>query len=126
MNGAEAFTTQYDWATGGLVAVLGFGTVFVVLMIIMFVLIIMEKIFAKSKAPKKEESVVKPITEAVVNEKVEDEVDDFEIISVLTAAIAASLNTSTYNLRIKSYKRLGDASSLWGDASKKENVYNRL
>ena len=35
-----------------------------------------------------------------------DETDEDELIAVLTAAVAASLKTSTYNLRIRSYKRV--------------------
>ena len=56
---------------------------------------------------------------------VEDE-DEDELIAVLTAAIAASLNQSTYNLKIKSFRRIGQASPVWNTVSRKEQIENKL
>jgi len=52
--------------------------------------------------------------------------DGGELIAVITAAVASSLNTSTYNLNIKSIKRTGSTASEWNAASRKENIYGRM
>lgn len=80
------------------VTVLGILIVFSVLVILMLVLNLM-KLFAPKEAAKKEEKA----TEQTVALK---DADEEELIAVLTAAVAASMKTSTYNLKIKSYKRL--------------------
>lgn len=81
------------------VTVLGVAIVFSVLLIIMIVLYLM-RFIAPSENTKKEE-VKKEVTSPG-----NDSTDENEIVAVLTAAVAASMKTSTYNLRIKSYKRL--------------------
>ena len=53
-------------------------------------------------------------------------VDDEEIIAVLTAAVAALLNTSTYNLNIKSYRKMMNQSPVWNAVSRRENIENKL
>ena len=48
------------------------------------------------------------------------------LIIVLTAAVAASLNTSTYNLRIKSYRRTDNKMPAWNKAGVTETINNRF
>ncbi|MBE7037564.1 MAG: hypothetical protein E7404_01520 [Ruminococcaceae bacterium] len=120
-----------NWGNAILVAVLGLATVFAVLIIIMVAIMIMAKIFApaKKETPKKEEILNKPVknTVSVPKKDIIVEVrEDTELIAVFAAAIAASLNTSTYNLKIKSYRRLGEAKSSWQNISRKENIYTKL
>lgn len=81
------------------VTVLGIAIVFSVLLIIMIVLYLM-RFIAPSENTKKEEVIKEVISPA------NDSTDECELVAVLTAAVAASMKTSTYNLRIKSYKRL--------------------
>ena len=87
------------------VTVLGILIVFAALVLLMFVLNAM-KLFAP--AEKTCETPVKnePLKEVKKQEIKIDETDEDELIAVLTAAVAASLKTSTYNLRIRSYKRV--------------------
>ncbi len=105
--------------TGGQTAVIGMGIVFAVLMILMLVLYLFGIIF--HKAPKAE-----PVKEIIPEPIEEPEEDEEELIAVLTAAVAASLNTSTYNLRIKSYRRTGEIRSSWNRAGLNETITNRL
>ena len=44
--------------------------------------------------------------------------DDQQIIAVISAAIASSMNTSTYNLNIRSFRRLPN----WGNAARQESI----
>lgn len=114
-----------NWGNALLVVVLGLGIVFTVLAIIMFVLIIMEKLLApKSKKDSitvettEKEPVIQPQQQTLETQK-----DDGEIIAAITAAICASFNTSPHSIRIKSYRRLGESASAWNRASRSENIY---
>lgn len=85
------------------VTVLGVLIVFVVLIVLMLVLQLM-KMFSAEDTPANTPNTEKEVkvNEAIVNADPCEE----ELIAVFAAAIAASLKTSTYNLKIKSYKRL--------------------
>ena len=112
-------------SSGLVVFVIGIGTVFAVLMILWGVLELMRVIFApKDAKPAKTETVVpQPEPAPAVSEAVtEESVDDDELIAVLTAAVAASLNTSTYRLNIKSYRQIPSSAPVWNSVSRRENL----
>ena len=67
-----------------------------------------------------------PAQAAPVEEETADDTDEEELIAVLTAAVAASLNTSTYNLRIKSYRRTDNKMPAWNKAGVTETINNRF
>lgn len=104
---------------GAVVAVIGICTVFTVLAILWGVLELMRVIFtAKSKKtakPAPAAATVAPVAPSAPAE------DDSELIAVLTAAIAASLNQSTYNLKIKSYRRV-DSAPVWNRTARRDNL----
>ncbi len=102
------------------IAGIGFLIVFFVLAIIWGVLELM-KFIAQVGTKKNNKADVTENTVMPVN-NTDDDVDEEELVAVLTAAIAASLNTSTYNLKIKSFRRIGNASPAWNDMSRKENT----
>ena len=108
--------------SGGVVAIIGIGTVFAVLAILWGVLELMRIIFApKTKKPAKvPETVSAPV--AAPEAPAQTEIDDSELISILTAAIAASLNTSTYKLNIKSYRQIDSGTPVWNSVSRRENL----
>ena len=101
------------------IAVIGYVMVFVVLAILWGVIELM-RVFLTPKKPKVVEEVktIQPEN----NDVVEDEVDEGELVAVLTAAIAASLNTSTYNLKIKSFKRIDTKNNAWSNASRNDAI----
>ena len=103
------------------IAIIGYCMVFVVLAILWGVIELM-RIFLTSN---KSDAKVKEIkTEAPVQAAVEEEVDETELIAVLTAAVAASMNTSTYNLKIKSFKRVDTNNNVWSSASRNDAINN--
>ena len=104
---------------GGMVTGAGLGIVFGVLVILMVVLMLFKVIFYKDSSKKKE------IKQETINEVRQNTSND-ELIAVLTAAIAASLNTSTYNLRIKSYRRIENTKPAWNKAGINETINNRF
>ncbi len=111
-------TIQEALAQGVSTTGVGLAIVFSVLVILMLVMMVMKKVFYK--APK---AVSEPQT--VIAEQKET-MDEGELIAVLTAAVAASLNTSTYNLQIKSYKRAEGSKSAWQKAGISETINSRF
>lgn len=93
--------------------IMGMCVVFFILIIIMFVIKAMA-LFSGTEEKKVEAPSEAPPTQA--------ETDDFELIAVITAAVAASLNTSSACVRVKSYKKIG----AWSNAAKREVMENRF
>ena len=52
--------------------------------------------------------------------------DDTELIAAIIAAIAASLNTPAYNLKIKSLRRVYDTTPAWSRAGRTDMVNSRI
>ena len=51
---------------------------------------------------------------------------DGELIAVLTAAVAAVMNTSVYALNIKSYKRVNNDFPIWYKAGRNDVINSRF
>lgn len=109
---------------GAVVAVIGLCTVFVVLAILWGVLEMMRVFFtAKKSTPKPAVQIAPAPAPAPVAPIATSAEDDSELIAVLTAAIAASLNqTTTYNLRIKSYRRVDAGTPVWNRTARRDNL----
>ena len=117
---AEYFASVGEKLSQGLpIAIIGYVMVFVVLAILWGVIEIMHAIVAPKKAKTEKNVEVKPAETPV---EVVEEVDEGELVAVLTAAIAASLNTSTYNLRIKSFTRIDTKNNAWSNASRNDAI----
>ena len=117
----QGVTLSKALSVGGLTTFLGLAIVFSVLLILMAVLCLFKVIFYKDPAKtKKVEIAPSPVKEEVVEE------DDDELIAILTAAVAASLNTSTYNLNIKSYRRIKDERPSWNKEGLREVINSRF
>ncbi|MCD7776477.1 MAG: OadG family protein [Firmicutes bacterium] len=122
-DGMQELTTLSEKASTALqVFLLGFGTVFVVLIILFIVITLMGKIFYhgdKGKSTKESAApapAVPVVTEEVTAVPEEAEVtDDGELIAVITAAIAAFMAESgegeglSSGFRVVSFKRASTA-----------------
>lgn len=117
------------------VTVTGLVVVFSVLIILMLVLILMKVVFYKEpKEDKgsealKDKSAPSAAVSAPQTAKPSEsgaQIDDKELIAVITAAVAASLNTSTYNLKVKSFRRISDNSPLWNKAGRTDVINSRF
>lgn len=85
------------------VTVFGMIIVFAVLIILMLILNLM-KLFAPTENAKQQEAEKMPEAKAA-SPKVISENED-ELVAVLAAAVAASMNTAVSSFKIRSYKRL--------------------
>jgi sodium pump decarboxylase gamma subunit len=93
----------------GLIALIsGMSIVFIVLILIAFII----WLFKFIDQPKKKEVVVPESIPTQVTIE-EDETDDLELVAVISAAIAASLNTTTDKLQVKSFRKIGSTRSKW-------------
>ena len=121
---SEALLTGQNLSLGEALAMGGQTTV-IGLAILMIVLSLFKVIFYKK--PKTQAApAAAPAQAAPVEKETADDTDEEELIAVLTAAVAASLNTSTYNLRIKSYRRTDNKMPAWNKAGVTETINNRF
>ena len=109
------------------IAIIGYVMVFVVLAILWGVIELMHVILTPKTSKNKKKEEVKITQNSLVEKKTEtvvetEQVDEGELVAVLTAAVAASLNTSTYNLRIKSFKRIDTKNNAWSNASRNDAI----
>jgi sodium pump decarboxylase gamma subunit len=115
-EGFQSFTVNVDYTTGekmtkaALNTLLGMGTVFVILVLIMLIISmfswipkIQAKLSNKNKAGVKERAVDNTIAQIIENEELSD---DTELVAVIAAAIAASEGAaSTDGFVVRSIKR---------------------
>lgn len=122
---------------GASVTVMGLAIVFLGLISLIIITVVYPKITRalisrssarKEKAkiddskPKKPVAVQKTAAPAAVAKPAEDDA----LIAVITAAIAASLGTSSNGVVIKSIERTGQNVPSWGARGRIEQVYNRF
>lgn len=101
------YTFSEKMAKAGLNTLLGMGTVFTVLILICLIISLFGFIPAIEKAFKKEKTETKAPVEKVISQiaKKEELSDDLELVAVISAAIAASENTSTDSFVVRSIRR---------------------
>ena len=104
---------------GGVVAVIGICTVFVVLAILWAALELMRVFLAKDSAEKK--PVTKPAPAPVVAAPVA-QTEDEELIAVLTAAVAACLGQPASRFKIKNYRKLDGGAPIWNRTARRDNL----
>lgn len=121
----EGFTLSEALSTGLQVTGVGLAIVFGVLVILMIVLMLFKVIFGKG-SDDTEKKTEKIDTAPVQTVAAEDEMSEAELVAVFTAAIAASLRTSTYNLQIKSYRRIDSKKPAWNRAGIQETINSRF
>jgi len=106
----------------------GFAVVFVVLLILIGIIKLYGTIIyniqtkgqKKKKAPVKVSSVPEKVMEPVAAVDAEDEVDDDELIAVISAAVYSMYSSS--QVRIKSIRRSPARSSAWRSAGLSDNL----
>lgn len=114
---------------GLMVTGVGLVIVFSVLVILMIAMMLMKVVFYKPNGTKPTSAPVPtpaPAPKAAVQPAVASDMDESELVAVLTAAIAASLNTSTYNLNVKSFRRVDNAAPAWNKAGLNDVIGSRF
>lgn len=116
-------------AATGQVILLGMLVTVSVLVLLWACIAIMSSVLAKvekSKEDKKSASVDKKVPVKTEVVKIVEEEDDQELLAVITAAIAASLNTSLHNIVVTNIVRTDDITPVWGKAGRSDIMNSRL
>jgi glutaconyl-CoA/methylmalonyl-CoA decarboxylase subunit delta len=139
----DTMTTRQALSFGGSVTLLGVAIVFAALVCLIILTILYPKIakfiigkstaIKDNKAAKKAAKLARKETVNVaanqtktISESKSENIDDNALIAVITAAIAASLGTSSNGITIKSLRRSGANIPSWGLEGRNEQVYNRF
>ncbi|NLH59016.1 MAG: OadG family protein [Clostridiales bacterium] len=117
--------------SGSKVMILGVAAVFLALTIIVLVINILNKAVNKEAATEKKDKDIN-VEDNKLDEKqstvtIDNEVtDDSELIAVITAAVAASLNRSTHNIIVRRVERIRGNRSQWNKAGRYEHLSSKL
>ena len=110
------------------VALVGIGTVFVGLIILIALIKLMEIVMASATGNNKAAAPA-PAAPAPVAEEPVEETDDDELIAVIAAAVAAAMEQSgeenTTGFVVRSIRRINNAPA-WNRAGREEQVYSRM
>lgn len=109
------------------VILLGMGITFTALVLIWALTALMSKIIMAMDSNKKPEiKTVKPVVAEKPVVETPQEEDQSELIAVITAAIAASLNTSMHNIVVSNITRVSDNTPVWGQTGRSEVMASRF
>lgn len=117
--------------SGSKVMVLGIAAVFLALTIIVLVINILKKAVSKESTTEKKDKDIN-VEDNKLDEKqstvtIDNEVtDNSELIAVITAAVAASLNRSTHNIIVRRVERIRGNRSQWNKAGRYEHFSSKL
>ncbi len=115
-------------AATGQVILLGMGITFIALIVIWGLTALMSKAIQgieKGSEVKKVKAAVPNVAKSEPVAKVEV-TDDSELIAVISAAVAASLNTSVNNIIVTNIKRISDTTPSWGQAGRSDLMNSRV
>lgn len=121
MNGNLQTVTAADAL---LITVFSMVVVFVVLLLISYIINLL-KIFSKEKTPS--QPVVKELAVEAKADDLSEELeaeDEYELIAVITAAIAAMTGKQMSEIQIKNIKRTHTMGNSWQEIAKQENLMN--
>lgn len=113
---------------GGVVTLLGILVVFVCLALIILVVVIMSWILKDRPKKKPEPALARKIEqdlEKPLPPVPEVEVENLELVAVLTAAVAAFMETNPSGLVVRSFRRI-PGESAWARASRSAQIYNKF
>lgn len=113
----------------------GMGLVILTLYVLSIILQLSRIVFYPATSVKRAkisgaEALVEVKEESFVNEVIGDEdqsdnlQDNSELIAIITAAVAAYLETSTVNLKVNSIRQIHQKSPIWAVTSRIENTRN--
>lgn len=81
---------------------------------------------SKSAKPKIDKTEDKKPIEKIKETETNTDIDEKELIAVISAAVAASMGISLPQVNIKKIKRISDSSPAWSTAGRQEQIQNKL
>ncbi len=116
------FGETISFGEGLLITALGMGVTFLALIALSFMLDLLRILFYKDPNKNKPVEVKEEAPKVQEVEIVKEDKEDEELIAVITAAIAASINTSTHNIIVKNIFRVQDTTPAWNKAGRLEQM----
>lgn len=108
-----------------LVTVFSMVIVFVVLIAISY-LIDLLKVAINSKDKEQSENIIIEKPENIEETKIEEELNDEELVAVIAAAISVSMGVAIPEINIKSIKRVSSTAPIWAETGRKEYISGKL
>lgn len=114
------------------VMVLGMGTVFIALIGLIIIVELLNKVLNLGEKSKKSSNTVDKAFEAVISmeeNKIESDIEEEnpeELVAIISAAIAASLERSTHDIVVRSIRRIPAVTPVWNRVSRQEQIATRL
>ncbi len=120
------FGEEITFSQGLIVTLLGMGVTFAALIALSYLLDLLRIIFYKE--PKKEtvQAVPEKSVETEVVKEEDENLDNEELVAVITAAIAASLQTTTHNIVVRNIRRVQDTTPAWGKSGRIDIINSRF
>ncbi len=112
-----------------MVTLLGMGITFMSLILIRYLTSLLSYIVMKIESRHKANVEIVSTDTSKKAEEIEqivDESDDEELIAVISAAIAASLNTSIHNIVVRNIVRTEDSTPTWGQVGRMEQLNSTI
>lgn len=111
---------------GGGIFLFGFSIVFVGLICLLGYISLQSLFFkgSKKKAKQPEQKTVTKPSNDFISQTSADDTE--EVIAAITAAVAMYLGTSTGDVMIKSYRRIGANTPAWRQAGRRDSIFNKF
>lgn len=103
-----------------IITVFSMGVVFIVLYLISLLIRVL-KVAANGKKEDKETNTPNIVEANTVEEEI-DETDEGELLAAIAAAIAASLDVSVPQIRIREIRRISQNTPVWADMGRREQM----
>lgn len=104
--------------------ILGMGAVFLVLALLIAIINGINKMLRGFNKPEYEKEPSEPEPLNIVENA--DGEDPEELIAVISAAVAASLNRSTHDIVVRSIRRIPEHTPIWNRVGRQEQIASRL
>ncbi|MCD5410205.1 MAG: OadG family protein [Clostridiales bacterium] len=107
------------------VTMLGIAIVFIALFVLYIVIRVMEKTIGKPVVSNQVKCEKRSVAQEY-SEESNEEIDNTELVAVITAALNATLNTTACNIVVKNIRRISDESPAWAKVGRTEQIGNML
>ena len=119
----KALSFSNKLLAGLVTTVLGMGITFIALIILQFLISWMDRLINGSS---KDEKAAPPAPAVITVPEAGNQVDDGELVAVITATLAMQMKTSINTIVIKNIRKIEDRSPLWNRAGIIEQMNSRL
>ena len=119
----KALSLSNKLLAGLVTTVLGIGITFAALIILQFLISWMDRLVNRSSKDKK---AATPAPEVIIAPEARNQVDDGELVAVISATLAMQMKTSVNNIVIRNIRKIEDRSPLWNRAGIIEQMNSRL